>query len=596
MDIQITSEVFLQPIVHDPQYLETEVGAIRTDSCEYTDGVVPCIASIRQKIGDVRRLGELIQQSSSIGADAVSILLIQAVRFDNNCKLLFSLVAEGPQDVDNMFEDPGHWIWKDIITHGSLEKKMARYYDLSLISLEHCRQVWNEIQKTFELMKRQETMKYRYGRAVPEMLASDTAQEFFKLIQDLRSHIDMFSTFVRQVVIIPCNHLTGSLPANDLSHVNQLGGSEATGGDLRYIQSVSQLLYDTWSREWTCREHKAHDVNLSLHFLDAKASGTISCEGFSIAILVTIPHFDRYQGRNPLELRTQAKYSTSSGHDAETAACNAGRQKAGTHIYLDPIQDTVRDSRSEEDLCLYLRKACAAIGPTRNAERICIGYLTTKPGFHFEFFYEFRKQQLRSLDDFLSSKNNDSSTISVEGRLRLALSLGAGFLCLRASSWLRQAWSSKDIHFFHGDELNEEHTSAEIFLQTQLSSYNSQPSTSESGNSHAARSALLSLGLILIEIAFSAPWRKLQQRNDTIQTLSEREINFVHLMRLSEVVSRELGSRYAKVVRTCLSEGLGAENVRGRQANLDRFIYENIVKELDKCVSAVSDDSSKLGS
>ena len=70
-------------------------------------------------------------------------------------------------------------------------------------------------------------------------------------------------------------------------------------------------------------------------------------------------------------------------------------------------------------------------------------------------------------------------------------------------------------------------------------------------------------------------------------------MNFIDLMRLSDTVSRELGSRYARVVRTCLSEWLDSENARGRQASLDRVIYEDIVGELFECLSAVSDDSSK---
>ena len=596
MGTQVTSEVFLQPIVRVHRNLENEAKATCAEIRQNSDGLVPCIADIRRSIGDVRRLSELTQQDSWDGADLVSTLQIQAVGFDNICKALLLMVADSRQDVENMFEDPHHPVWVDAQAHQSLEKKMARFYDLCLESLEHCGQVLNEIQKGLQMAKkRQESMKYVYGRNALDLAVPDLLEKYSKLSQEkLRIHFDVFSTLVRQAVIGPWTSVTDPSSPDNPGLANDAEASDTGYGHLRYIHVVSQCLYDTLSSAWTCREHEAHKVQLSLDFLDAKASGTISCKAITFNVVVAIPSSSQGHGRDLLALKIQAECSSSSGLDVGADAWNVGRQEARNRLYLDPRRNTMGDLGLEEDLCLCLRRSCASIKPTRDAERTCLGYLEPSAGHRFELFYVLREKSPRSLDDLLWCKNPQSCTIPVEKRLRLALFLGAGFLYLRTSSWLQQVWSIKDVHLFNADEFDDGYDSAEIFLQAQLNSSESQRQAPEIGESSTGRSGLLSLALILIEVAFSAPWRKLQLREDTTNILSERERNFIDLMRLSHTVSRELGSRYARVVRTCLSEGLNAESARGRQAGLDKVIYEDIVGELFECLSAVSDDSSKL--
>ena len=595
MGTQVTSEVFLQPIVRDHKNLEVEAEATCAEIRQNSAGLVPCIAGIRRRIGDLRRLGELIQQDSWDGRDIVSILQIQAVGFDNTCKVLLLIVAASRQDVVNMFDDPDHPLWVDAKAHQSLEKKISRFNDLCLESLEHCGQVLDEIQKELQMAnKSREMTTHGYGRDTPDPTVSDSSQGFSKLLQErLRVHFDIFSTLVRQAVIDPWTPVIGPSSPDNQSHANHTEGSDTKYGHLRYIHAVSQCLYDTLSRAWTCREHKAHKVQLSLDFLDAKASGTVSCKAFTFNVVVVIPHGTQCHGKDLLALKIRAGNSYSSGLEAEAAACYVGRQKARTRLRLDPRRTPKRNLGLEEDLCHCLRRSCATIPPTRDAERICLGHLETSAGFRFDLFYGVPKQGLRSLDDLLWCKNLQNCTIPVETRLRLALFIGAGFLYLRTSSWLQQVWSSKDIHLNNTDESNHEYALSEILLQVQLNSTESDRQAPEIGESSTSRSGLLSLGLILIEVAFSAPWRKLQLRKDATNLLTEQEMNFIDLMRLSDTVSRELGSRYARVVRTCLSEGLDTENARGRQASLDQVIYEDIVGELFECLSAVSDDSSK---
>ena len=594
MGTQVTADIFVKPIVHDHRELQNKEEPTSTDIRPNSDGIVRYIADIRHTISDAREFYGLIQQDSSVGADVVSMLHIQAVRFDNTCKFLFLMIARSRQDVDNMFEDPDHAIWLDMTAHLSLERKMTRFYGLCLGSLEHCRQDLNEIQEGLRLVKKRQflsLMKCYYRRDGLKSSITSTMQDVSKLLHErLRNHVDLFSTLVRQAVITRCGNMAGSSVTEDLGHANHIGRSRATYCYSGNMHVVSQLLYDTLANAWTCREHKTHGLNLSLSFIDANASGTISCKGFCFNVVVTIPDFGSSSERKLLELKIQARYSPSTELDAGAAASETIRRTATIRRCLNPMQNIIRDLGLENDLCLCLRESSAAIKTLKQGEDTCFGFLKTGSGFHFLLFHVFQEQSSHSLDDILSCQNNKSRNFSVERRLRLALFLGAGFLYLRASSWLQDIWSSKDVYFFNVDGSSEEYTLAEAFLHTQMSSLETRRSAPEVEKSDAIRSGLLSLGLILIEIAFSAPWRKLRLREDVTKLLTEQERNFVDLMRLSETVSRELGSRYAKVVRTCLSEGLGVQNTRGRQADLDEIICEDIVQELNECLLAVSDD------
>ena len=86
------------------------------------------------------------------------------------------------------------------------------------------------------------------------------------------------------------------------------------------------------------------------------------------------------------------------------------------------------------------------------------------------------------------------------------------------------------------------------------------------------RILLLSLGILLTEIAYSAPWRKMQSQDDITKDLNR---NLLNLMRLSDTVSRELGSRYARVVQCCLQASVG-DRASGRSPE---GILENSFQE-----------------
>ena len=282
--------------------------------------------------------------------------------------------------------------------------------------------------------------------------------------------------------------------------------------------------------------------------------------------------------------------SDLSKRDADTAAHRIGDQEAVTCPRARSLRRGMSDLGLEKKWCCWLSNTSVTIGPTEEIECSCVGSSDTRTSHRLLLSSalrdEHQEQGSYSLDDVLVRANIECRRIPLQDRLRTALFLAAGVLRLNTSSWLRQAWGSKDVHFFNMKDYGR-CTLGEPFLKFELN--NDTARESVYGTRVATRSCLLSLGLVLIELAFSAPWRKLQLEENLTEDLLEWERNLVNLMRLSDTVSRELGSRYAKVVQTCLFQGLETNQTDDLgKAELDEVIFEDIVRELDRCLSAVT--------
>ena len=609
MAIPITPDVYVLSKLHTPK--KPKNGA--------NDSIMSSIATVRQTHEEVLRLSESTQKAPLDRVDLAPTLLIQKVAFDNTCKFLLFTAAKSRQHVDNMLEDFNHPVWTDLMANGNLEKMMGRFYELCLRSLKHYRNALNEISSALRsslwLKQWQATGKhlFRRKRRLPRF---GIAEDLPKLIQNSRNYNDLFYTLIRQAVPSPSRHIARSLSADGLCHSHPIEAARKSYGHIRCIQRALQIFYDTLTMAWTCHERGPHGVSISLKFDDAKHGVMTRDRGICFRVAVTTPHYHRlylvlvvlvsgkfcacqhmegsrvptktYEGKNFVD-------SKAKPNDAEERLGRVQHGRTDGPIRPASVQRRMRDLGLEEDLCLYLRTSYAKIESAKAAEGFCLGRLEMVNQLDCLSLYApkgcYQRKIPYSLDDVLAHANKECRILSIENRIRIASFLAAEVLHLRASSWLPGEWSSKDIHFYDMDESHEGSVLGEPFLQTQLDiSFTRHPFSGRT-ESDATRSSLRSLGLVLCEVAFSAPWRKLQLQEDVTIDLCEEERNFLNLMRLSETVSRELGSRYAKVVQTCFCEGFGAKRWNSpSKAELERVIIEDVVKELDECLTAVSDN------
>lgn len=602
-------------IVLSWQRLEDGSEAGNIDGLPSSGSIVQFIAGIHQLFKDVERTGKPLQKVSPDVADLVPKVQIQQIAFDNCCKVLLATAAKSRQHVNNMIDDPDHPVWRDTITHQHIEKLMARFYPICVVSLDHFQQGLKDLQFELQAMKEQEkdkdTRRRHFWRDRSKWMALSTTKDLPDLVQNLRKYNDIFCTLVWQAVPRRSGHMLGSTFAEEMGYPHDVRAASASLSslDLAYMQRVLQDFYHTVSDSWTCHDHESHALSILLKFDHTRADALLRSEGFRFTIAVTSPCFDnpyyfsvdsqsggsfscqtvdedrsskkRCLGNNVTGAAVQTKLSGSS-------IDRAGNEGFETFRLPEIVDASKHDLSLAEDLCHCLR----SLEAERETEDCSLRYFESTSGLRFVLSPTFRDEDQRrgshSLDDILWHASSEGCAIPIKDRLRTASSLAAGFLHLKTSSWLPQVWSSKDIYYFDMDDYKR-CALGEPFLQTPLDNRRTRRSVVEGTDSNAIRSSLLCLGLVLIELAFSAPWQKLQMQEDLTRALSTREKNFLNMMRLSETVSRELGLRYAKVVRTCLSQGLEAQRTQDlRKAEVDEFILEEVVKELDKCLAVVT--------
>lgn len=622
----VTTDTIVHSMTQVNQRFEDVAKARSTDERPTPGEMVRSMAAIHRLFKDVVKTNNQMQKVYV--ADLAPKIQIQQVAFNNCYKLLLNTAATNRQDVNNMIEDPGHPIWQDTVAHRNMYKVMTPFYHLCLKALEHCQESLKLLEGGFQALrdqvKRKGRKRYRSWLEGSKPPTFGPPEDLPKLVQSLRNYNDIFCTLVWQAVPRRANNVLGLSFAEDLGYRYTIGAAQASHSHFGCSRRASQVLYDTWSNVWTCRDHETHFFSISLKFDHAKASAIVQSGDLQFDMAVTSPHFDvpyrfvvdsahadfctcqmveedqsmkktyTYLGNKVAGKAARTKSLDSSGLNGDTAAFRAGDQWDRTLMRPESVLKRVPDLGLEEDLCSFLRKSSANVEAKQGTGSSCLGFLKTRSGRKFlissVFRTEYQRQGSQSLDDVLVRANSERRTIALKDRLRTASFLAAGFLHLHNSSWLPQAWSSKDIHFFDTDEYKR-CALGEPFLRTRLDCKKDCGPESENKDSAATRSGLLSLGLVLIEIAFSAPWRKLQLEKDVTKDLIVWERELLNLIRLSETVSRKLGSRYAKVVQTCLLQGLGAQKTDGpRKVELDGIVYEEIVRELDQCISAVTSE------
>ena len=592
--------------------------SISTDVYLSSGGIVPSLAGIHQQFNDVTSAITPTLLTFSDVADLALKIEIQQVAFENGCKVLLATVAKSRRDVDQMMEDQGHPIWKDTSAHRDLDTMMARFSCVCRAALERFHESLDELRAELHAFSGRGTKKYRHWRDRSDPPASDTIGNLAKLVQKLRSYNDIFCTLIWQAVPRSPGYQFEPSFRRDLSYPCVPQAAQRPHHHFDCIQRASQNLYNTLTDVWTCEERGPRSLIFALSLESAKVDASVQAQDFRFNVTVTSPYLknpnrsdidivyyelcvyqtvkeDEYSKqidhRNKVDgSAARVHHSDVSNLDADTTAHRVGDQDDGACIRAKSVQRRVSALGLEKEWCHWPRKSSVTIGPTEEIECSCAGSLESRTSHRLLLSSvlrgECQKQGSHSLEDVLVRANNECRSIPLQDRLRTALFLAAGVLRLNTSSWLRQAWSSKDIHFFNMKDY-ERCTLGEPFVKFELNNDTARGSVYEI--KATTRSCLLSLGLVLIELAFSAPWRELQLEESLTEDTLEWERDLLNLMRLSDTVSRELGSRYAKVVQTCLFRGLEMNQTDDLgKAELDEIVFEDVVRELDRCLSAVS--------
>ena len=219
----------------------------------------------------------------------------------------------------------------------------------------------------------------------------------------------------------------------------------------------------------------------------------------------------------------------------------------------------------------------------------CMGTLGEADSYrHLVYIPEKKKRcPALSLQEIItiSSRQGPSVRLTLYERVHLARSLATAVLQYHATPWLRSPWRSEDILFFGAQErllLEESLTpisEPHIDVPVGRSKANLLEPIGASTQHLASNVLLFNLGVMLIELAYMATLRNLLNKQEQ-SSKDSRYTEFFAARRLGEVVSREMGTKYARIVQKCVECHFASGSNLG-SSELQAEYYRDVVKELE---------------
>lgn len=167
-------------------------------------------------------------------------------------------------------------------------------------------------------------------------------------------------------------------------------------------------------------------------------------------------------------------------------------------------------------------------------------------------------------------------------RVRLAKRLSIGLLQYYATPWMGESLRSNKIYFNVDDRTfpPREPVLSEPHLKVSMKASNTG-SPSSSSPHLASNYLLFELGLLLIEIGYTATLWSLQTPQDLVPGGNPEGTEIMLSKRLGALIGREMGSAYGSVVRKCLQCDFAAGNDLS-EPKLQAAFNQDVICELDE--------------
>lgn len=576
-------------------------------------------------IAECKATPKLVSQIDDFG----SKLVVQRATFETTCRLLLFAVLGNNKDVENMFEYTDHSVWTEAPLGECLGETMDRSHESCFRILQHIwkilEELYSECQSTGKSSKTKGKASFNFlsRRRPSKPISGSVRTDLVQFLRNLQQSNDIFYTLVRQIPTGYNTPLVNHLTENSVRSSSSYSVKD-TGYHLKFVQRVSRYLYDILSSVRYFRHQSAHPFRI---FLDLNSPEEIQlqqgrCLRFQIAftsslfkdpcrLMVDATRTDksyfcalerlkssripseRGENYDPKGLISRRQSATKRQHRLCVFNCLAERDKSGSSLYSNQLNSEPQDLSSKADLCQFLEESfCNFAKSGERKKNLCLECLRAGEDVESVVFYVRlhgdQNQSSYSLDEYFNKIKNLQIIISVQDRLYIAMIIAKGVHHLHKTPWIPQKWDSKDVRFIDVDRRIPGSPLWKPFLDIKIHSYTTQESAAERAISDK-ENPLVSLGVVLLELAFSATLHDLQLSEDITKSFSIGGVDLNFTVKcLIETVSRQFGSRYAKVVRSCFRNDIYSPGVydAGRQS-IDSVISE-IACELDQCYLAAS--------
>jgi len=420
-------------------------------------------------------------------------------------------------------------------------------------------------------------------------------------ISELRKLNKTFLTIADQVVRLDSQSSSSLVSSKTDQGANKISREIEK---FRIVQQASYQLYEALSR--ACTLHAQH---LALLCLDATC--TSSAEGshhpnihFKLSIthkhseadLVSTVQVDQNTtGTIPFSSK-QRKTSCNHGqfekqHDstiksnhtkvATLSVCNLSWFEVQTVISKEkmPSPRFLNQTLSVSEFASQTRRLLGVLDETESCRHFIYGPSTSIP--------TRPKKNSISLTQLIAQESTKGPMGGMPQyrRLNLAKSLALAVLKFHTTPWLGEIWKSDDIMMELGGQETRSppHLNALITLTKRKTNPIREAKSSSSSFSVtniAPNGLLFSLGIMLLELAYGAPFESLQQPEDIAASPDSRITDFITARRLADSVGTSLGAAFASIVRKCLLCDFGCgENLEDPE--LQARLYEDVVCRLE---------------
>ncbi|CAF9920614.1 MAG: hypothetical protein ALECFALPRED_001583 [Alectoria fallacina] len=556
-------------------------------------GILPLLISAAEHYDDCLR-PFIRYKNFAKEADRFRHLLgIQKTIFRNQCRILLEDIIE--HDVaSSMLNGPSganHPSWSDVELEAQLSQLLGDSRDACIATVEMIKERLRDIEdesQDLEMTLHQDSQdtadlvgsKTWRRRIAKKLRFSFSKPRLDQTLCDLRSFNDDFRTLSTQ-----------TLEATSLQSKRQAVPPKKPYQEVERYQIIGQAsrqVYEALGR--ACTKHTEHQAHFCVEVEQASIAGDHSAR---IKFNMAYTHLtlagsadqsdliwfvvDSTSGdtmklgsiENPKDLHDSLSQSLKRQIEPATGATQKKAKKSVrfqsaivTPTCMPPTLSTATIANAilssddmRKDFCDFIRRRLRE--PLQASE--CVGVLDNTDNCRNIVYPSSNKccrqtRQAISLGQVILSvsKQQGVGGIPLYERLRLAKTLAIAVLQYHSTPWLRMSWRSEDVYFFDNELASVQDIPSLIspHLNVKVKGPCGQLSRAATFPYHnLARNPLLfSLGVVLLEIAYTSTLESLQSPIDLDHGRQSRYTEFFAARRLAKSAKTDMGTTYHKII------------------------------------------------
>jgi hypothetical protein len=297
---------------------------------------------------------------------------------------------------------------------------------------------------------------------------------------------------------------------------------------------------------------------------------------------------------------SQGDLYSSSGDTASATSRKISFQSSSSLLSSSTLTRQTSISAGDDD---EIEDLCAAVNDPQRIRHF-LGNLTDgasrRYSLHLALDFPFSSAHIRrvlSLDALLGNKKpaeqGNTAVLSRHTRVSLAVTLAHSLLQLHSGPWLNDKWSKRDVFFFQLEDgsVHVEHPFVLAGFYSSKHKTNietgSETSKEPSAGRHTSTAALLSLGIIILELWYNQKLEDQPFRSQFMGATGEKNeyTDFNTAQKWQESALEEAGLDFHNATRRCIFCAFGTASQDLQDEELQNAVFEEVVAPLERLLA-----------